>query len=315
MGTDTHPISGPGGDERDDHDFDRLVQARDESLGVALGRYFQPPPMLFTRDGHNVFLGDTYRGHTAFLICAGPALLSHDLAQLNERGVLALAVNNAAAVYRPQLWCSVDEPGSFCDAIWYDPGIIKFVPLAHMEKKILVRDRDDHLVPTEHCVGDMPGVFGFRRNEAFVAEQWLYEDSFNWGNYKSRVDAYGNKGSRSVMYVALRLLFYLGVRRVYLLGCDFHMEEGKQNYAFDEHRSATSIRFNNSSYRILNDRLAHLKPYFEKEGYEIYNCTPNSGLTVFPHVPFEEAIRQATAIIPKRIVTRGMYDRKKPPSQ
>lgn len=147
MPLETDPASLPGGLDRDDADFERLRHARERHVGFPVGRHLQPAPMLFTRDGHNVFLGDTYRGHAAFLLCSGPSLVCHDLSRLNERGVLTMALNNAAVVHRPQLWCSVDDPGHFCDAIWYDPGILKFVPLCHMEKPILVRDENDLLVP------------------------------------------------------------------------------------------------------------------------------------------------------------------------
>lgn len=299
----------PRSAQRDGHDQKRLRHAREQHAGFPTGQYLQPPPMLFTRDGHNVFLGDMYRGHAAFLICAGPSLKTHDLSLLERRGILTMAVNNAASVYRPHLWCSVDDPGNFCDAIWYDPGILKFIPMCHMEKSFLIRDESDELVPGPHVVGDAPAVFGFRRNESFQAEQWLHEDTFNWGNHSRQIDAYGNKGSRSVMYIALRLLFYLGVRRLYLLGCDFRMEQGKPNYAFEQDRSRSSVRGNNATYRVMNVRLQHLKPHFDREGFEVFNCTPDSGLTVFPHVPFDEAVRQARSVIPERIVTAGMYDR------
>jgi len=296
--------------KQDPQDWERLRHGRDRHLGFAVGRYLQPAPMLFTRDGHNVFLGDLYRGRAAFLICSGPSLKQHDLSRLNARGLLTMAVNNAAVVQRPHLWCSVDDPGNFCDAIWKDPAVMKFVPLCHMEKPVLVRDADERLVPSAERVGDMPAVFGYRRNETFDAERWLHEETFNWGCHGKQVDAYGNKGSRSVMYVALRLLFYLGVRRVFLLGCDFRMQTGWDNYAFEQDRSAGSIRGNNTSYRILNDRLRRLKPHFEREGFEVANCTPDSGLTVFPHVPFEEALAAARTGMPETILTAGMYDRK-----
>jgi len=309
MGFATHPSDVPGGEARDSADGERLRHARERDTGFPVGRYLQPPPMLFTRDGHNVFLGDMFRGHACFLICGGPSLTSHDLAQLERRGVLTCAVNNAATVVRPRLWVGADDPGNFCDVIWRDPGILKFVPLCHMEKPFMVRNTADELVPSQELVGDMPAVFGFRRNEAFVPEQWLYEDTFNWGNHSERVDSDGNKGSRSVMYIALRLLFYLGVRRVFLLGCDFRMELGAQNYAFEQGRTAASVRSNNSSYRILNARLDRLKPYFDREGFQVFNCTPRSGLTVFPHLSYEEAMTQSTAMLPRRIVTAGMYDR------
>jgi hypothetical protein len=309
MVTDMKFINPPRGLDPEPTDQTRLRHARDRHLGFSVGRFLQPPPMLFTRDGHNVFLGDMYRGHAAFLLCSGPSLARHDLSQLTQRGMLTMAVNNAATVFRPHLWCSVDDPGNFSDAIWFDPGILKFVPLCHMEKNFTVRDENQELVESKEVVGDMPGVFGFRRNENFVAEQWLYEDTFNWGNHGHKFDAYSQKGARSVFYVALRLLFYLGIRRLYLLGCDFRMHVGQANYAFPQDRSSSAVRGNNRSYEVLNVRLSHLLPYFEQEGFEVFNCTPDSGLTVFPEMPFERAVAEASAVIPRQIITAGMYDR------
>lgn len=91
-----------------------------------------------------------------------------------------MAVNNAATVVRPNLWCSVDDPGNFSDAIWYDAGITKFGRLCHMEKTFCVRDANGDLVDSTHKVGDMPAVLGYRRNEAFTPEQFVTEDTFNW---------------------------------------------------------------------------------------------------------------------------------------
>jgi hypothetical protein len=297
--------------QKDPTDHERLRHARQRDKGFKVGRYLQPPPMLFTRDGHNVFLGDTYRGGAAFLAGGGPSLASLRLECLQDRGVLSCAMNNAATVFRPNLWVSVDDPGNFADAIWRDPGIQKFVPLCHMEKTFTVRDARGELVESNEAVGDMPAVFGYRRNEEFLPEQWLYEDTFNWGNHSHQVDTLGNKGSRSVMYVALRMLFYLGIRRVFLIGCDFRMEIGKKNYAFEQERTRSSVRGNNSSYEILNRRLGALQPHFEREGFEVWNCTPNSGLTVFPHLSFDEALRLARSSMPQRIDTTGMYDRQR----
>lgn len=270
--------------------------------------------MLLNRIGLSIPLEGLYAGQAAFLICSGPSLKSHRLEMLSQPGILTLAVNNAATVIRPQLWASADDPGNFSHSIWYDPGILKFVPHSHMEKRFTVRDAGGELTPSPHLVGDMPAVFGFKRNETFDAERWLCEDTFNWGNHSERFDAYGLKGSRSIMYIAIRLLYYLGIRKVFLLGCDFRMDYGKANYAFNQDRSRSSVRGNNQSYRILNIRLGNLLPYFERAGFQIFNCTPESGLTVFPHTPFEEAVEVARNFIPKVINTTGMYDRKARPA-
>jgi hypothetical protein len=288
----------------------RLGSARGGNLRASTERSREPQSLVFTRDGHAIRLCDMYRGHAAFLLCGGPSLCTHDLTVLNQRGIVTMAVNNAAAVFRPHLWITVDDPKNFLDAIWLDPGIIKFVPFAHMDRHFRTRDEQGQFARSVETVGDMPGVFAYFRNSTFDVKQFLYEETFNWGNHDRRTDAYGNRGVRSVMLVALRMLFYLGVRRVYLLGCDFRMKHSQPNYAFEQDRSAESVSNNNNTYRVLNVRLNHLKPFFEKEGFDVQNCTPNNELTAFPYVPFEEAIARATSFMPCRLDTSGMYERR-----
>ena len=65
---------------------------------------------LYTADFDSVSLDGFYRGRSAFLILSGPSLTQIDLAALNKRGIVTMAVNNAWAVYRPTLWTCV-EPG------------------------------------------------------------------------------------------------------------------------------------------------------------------------------------------------------------
>lgn len=310
MGYKSNSTSSPGGEDRDVCDHAKLRHGRVQNAGSMNGSFLMPAPMLFSRDGHNVFLGDMFRGGHAFLICSGPSLTSHDLSLLQQRGIIACTVNNAATVVRSNLWISVDDPGNFSDAIWRDPAITKFVPLCHMEKPFSERNDAGELIPSSDLVGDMPAVFGFRRNEAFVAKQYLYEDTINWGNHGQRTDEYGFRGCRSVMLAAIRLLFHLGIRTVYLLGCDFKMQQGANNYAFPQDRSRASVNGNNKTFEALDVRFAKLLPYFEQENFHVYNCTPGSMLTAFPQLEYETAISNALATFPKSINSAGMYDRK-----
>lgn len=310
MGYQSNSTSSPGGEERDVCDHAKLRHGRMQSAGSVGARFLMPAPMLFSRDGHNVFLGDMYRGGHAFLICGGPSLTTHDLSLLQQRGIITCAVNNAATIVRSNLWISVDDPGNFSDSIWRDPAITKFVPLCHMEKPFSERNDAGELIPSRELVGDMPAVFGFRRNEAFVAEQYLYEDTINWGNHGQRTDAYGIRGCRSVMLAAIRLLFHLGIRSIYLLGCDFKMQYGANNYAFPQDRSRASVNGNNKTFEALDVRFAKLLPYFAQENLSVYNCTPGSMLTAFPHLEYGSAISKALATFPKSANTVGMYDRK-----
>jgi len=112
------------------------------------------------------------------------------------------------------------------------------------------------------------------------------------------------------MLAGLRILFYLGVRTLYLLGCDFKMQHGTANYAFEQDRSRSSVNGNNKTFDALNTRFRELLPSFEREGFRVFNCTPNSGLTAFPSMRYEDAIDSALRKFPRQIVTAGMYDRK-----
>lgn len=308
-------------------DHSRLRHNRSRYEGFQIGCYMQSPPMLFTRDGHNVFLGDMYRGASAFLILGGPSFLNVDKNLLKSTGVLTMGVNNSPASFRPNLWLSVDNPQSFIMSIWLDPTIMKFVPYAHAEKKLF--DNNSWKM-TNIKVGQCPNVFYYRRNEHFQAKQFLLEDTFNWGNHSNLCHCgyWRDKdekvkvcpecgeesfGSRSVMLPAIRMLFFLGIRNVFLLGCDFSMQEGSKNYHFDQDRSRGSVRGNNGSYRSLVKRFEELLPVFQKMGLQVFNCNPDSQLNVFPKVSYEDAIKAATSQLPdiNNERTEGLYDRKK----
>jgi hypothetical protein len=109
------------------------------------------------------------------------------------------------------------------------------------------------------------------------------------------------------MFQAVRLCYYLGFRQVYLLGCDFTMAEGYR-YSFQESRSAGAVAGNNNAYHQMQTLWAALRPHFDKAGYRVLNVNPNSGLTVFDHIKFEDAIDWACECVPKTIDTLGWYE-------
>jgi hypothetical protein len=112
------------------------------------------------------------------------------------------------------------------------------------------------------------------------------------------------------MLVAVRLLYHLGIRTVFLLGADLKMDEANK-YHFEQDRNKGSISGNNSTYRMLNDRFAALKPIFDQYGFKVFNCNLESNLHAFPKINFEDAIEIATRKMP--IIdterTEGLYDR------
>jgi hypothetical protein len=153
----------------------------------------------------------------------------------------------------------------------------------------------------------MPNVVGIYANTAFNADAFLTEPTVNYGMNDKKVDALGNKGSRSVMLAALKMLYYLGFRTVYIIGADFHMTEEKP-YAFDQGKGSAGVSSNNNTYRILDSRFTALQPKFLEAGFTVFNCTPGSRLTAFPYKPFDEAVAETRhQYVTSTLDTKGWY--------
>ena len=275
--------------KKDNKDWNQFRFGRDRHLGVSVStEFYQPVPFFYTREGANLNLIGHYRGGVIFIICNGPSLASgqYDLSLLKKPGVMTYGMNNGARTIRPNFWTCVDDPKRFLKSIWLDPCITKFVPHAHAEKKIFDNEQWKEV---EYLVGQCPNVIYYHRNEKFMAERFLFEDTINWGNSGDE------GGGRSVFLPILRISFLLGFRTVYLLGADFKMSQN-YTYHFDEQRSKGAVNCNMNTYdRLKNDYLPALKPYLDAEGFKVYNCNPESELEVFDHVPYTQAIEHATA--------------------
>ena len=287
--------------QKDVNDDKQFRYSRDRHMGVTVStEFYQTCPMFFTREGSQLNLVGQYRGSSIFVIANGPSFAELDHSLLRQPGIITYGMNNGAKTFRPNFWTCVDDPSRFLTSIWKDPAITKFIPMATFEKRLFDTETWEM---SKVRVGECPNVIGYRRNEKFMANRFLFEDTINWGNHKK----YG--GGRSVMLPVLRICFLLGFRTVYLLGCDFNMSE-TNTYHFDEERKKGAVNCNTSTYkRLENEYFPQLKPEFDKEGFKVYNCNPNSGLTVFDYKPFEDSIADAMKPLGdvKNERTWGMY--------
>lgn len=273
-------------------------------------KYGQICPYFFNYEGATLALDGIYRGASAFLIGGGPSLLKEDYKKLEKPGVLTLGMNNSAKLIRPTMWTCVDDPSRFLYSIWRDPRIMKFVPQASFSKDLWKStnvDGNQLWEPATVKVGECPNVVGYRRNEKFHAARFFTENTINWGCHKD----FG--GCRTVMLAAIRILFLLGVRRIFLVGVDLKMDE-EHKYSFDEGRNKSSIKNNQNTYaRLLTEYFPQLKPEAEKWGLTIYCCNKESDVcSIFSHVSFEDAIADVTHELGDLDLekTAGMYLKK-----
>lgn len=254
---------------------------------------------FFNQHHMPLFLEDTYAGRSAFLVAGGPSV--YDVKQsIGGAGRLIFGVNNSPKRVRPNLWACVDYPRRFLRSIWQDPLITKFVPDCYANDLIPSNSRGRN-----QLVCESPNTFFYVRGGEYSARDFLLSSSFYWGE-----TAKGSAG-RSVLLVALKVLFLIGIRRVFLLGVDFHMD-GNRPYCFEQQRTPEMVNRNNETFAILKVKLEELKPHFESLGYMIYNCNPGSNLTVYPYKSIEDAIHDLDDEFDADLsheTTSGMYER------
>jgi len=258
--------------------------------------------MIFNSNNEIINLRNSYVNSSCFFIGGGPSFENIDKDKLNSPGIITVGVNNSVKTFRPDIWVSVDDPTHFIKSIWLDGKIKKIVPIEYVNRKIFDNDKWEE---SNILVKDCPNVLFFKRNEEFNENTYLTEDTVNWGNPASK------GGSRSVMLAALKILYYLGFKNVFLLGVDFKMNP-TYKYHFSQDRTVNSLNGNNKTYMTLIDRFTKLKPYFDKDNFNVYNCNEESELKVFPYKSFDNAIEFSLDGFPKDLKnerTEGLYER------
>lgn len=246
-------------------------------------------------------LREQFAGGKVFLIGGGPSLRSVDLTALQRPGIATAAMNNAATMIRPTIWFSVDMPRNFHETIWRDPGVMKFTFDKHLEKGIDSWDGSAFTFSGLRA-HDCPNVWGFAHRHGWDANSFLTDHVPTWGVNGAHEDPEGTNKHFSVMLPALWLLYWLGFRTVYLLGCDFDIPTDRK-YAFDQ----TMSYGNETLLPWLNRRLCEVAPHFREMGFTVLNCTEGSKLEAFERLPLSAAINACLDGWPEKIVTKGQY--------
>jgi hypothetical protein len=227
----------------------------------------------FNQDGVKriVDLQDMLTGQTALLMGGAPSLAEQPLRLLEQRGVVSMAMNNAATHFRPTLWASGDRPECYEPRVLLDPTIMKFGILSHAQVELDER-------------------YGNRRyyqmpNQLF----YIPEDNVPWDEYlavRRGVPWYNN-----TLFVSIHILYQLGIRRIILGGSDFGFSKSGDMYAHRTELGAMEHKWNSDLYNSLVHELRRLRPVFDKAGLEFLDCSVNSRLgQTYPHITLEKAV-------------------------
>jgi len=236
-----------------------------------------------------------------FLVCGGPSINKIPFHKLGERGIVSLAINNAAGHVPVSAWVFSDPQEKFHHGLFLDPKIMTFSPIPKLSRKYRIKENGQFRW-SENQVKDCPNTLGFFRKTELYPEKFLKTDYAMWG--------YGGKQPDpkpfeclATMLLGIRLMCYLGCPRIYLLGVDFLRTEEAQ-YAFSQKANPSSTRYDHENYMLKS-----VRPFIEKEGIKIYNCNPESKCDVFEFKSFDEAYEDCKGLVREPFDLSGWYEK------
>lgn len=240
-----------------------------------------------------VDLNGLWAPSAGFLVCGGPSTNKLPFQRLRERGIVSLAINNSSGHIPVTAWCFGDPAEKFHHGVHLDPKCLTFAPIGKLGHPINAKMPDGKFRKTGILVRDCPGTLGFSRDSYFKAETFFSTTFAHWGvGAKNTPEEQAKYKCLCSMLLGLRLMYYLGCPRVYMLGVDFNMTE-KEQYSFAQQKNPRNGRYANE-----NAMLKDLRPVFEQHGFKVYNCNPESKCDVFEYVPFEKAFADCKGGVP-----------------
>lgn len=215
---------------------------------------------------------DDIQSGAAFLVGGSPSLESVDLGLLQRPGIVSAAMNNVAAFFRPTYWIGADSAGKYSKSILMDPSFMKFCYLS--------KEND---VIGDKMWQDMPNTIFLSTSECKPSRFFYKSRDFIWW--------------RNVFLLALQVLYRLGFRTVYCVGCSFFIDD--KPYFYETGLSDNEIEYNKRTYTMVLGQLTNILPFAKDTGFKIISCTKNSKLNdIVEHMAFEHAIDITSATLP-----------------
>lgn len=233
----------------------------------------------FNRDGSKRLsdLTNLFEGRTVLLIGGSPSIKEQQIERIEQRGILSAAINNAAKHVKTTLWFSGDNPKCYEPQIIFDPTIIKFAPVSNHSIKI-------DTTPYFH-----------------LSNLYFYMplDDVPWNEFfapRKEVPWFKN-----TLFVAINILYNLGIRRIILCGSDFAFSKDGKVYAHDTPLNEKEKSWNTAIYNYQVQELRALRPMFEKYKLELLDASKYSRLSsVYKHIDLDTAIDLCLKDFPKQ---------------
>lgn len=199
---------------------------------------------------------ELWPGRTVYIIGGGPSLARMDLTPIHSKRVIG--VNQA---FRLGPWVNVLY---FGDCNFYD-----------LNRKNGIKDFGGLMISSCQRIpkDGWPGVHRVKRSK---------QKPYGIDTERRNSIAWNNNSGAS----AINIAYWLGAKRVVLLGFDMHKEEGNHHW----HSYYKDRGPNHNPYPRHLIGWPQIAKDAQSVGLEIINATPDSAITDFPYMPLEEIV-------------------------
>ena len=216
-------------------------------------------------------LDDIFSG-SCFLLGGAPSLKEVKDLLVNQPIVLA-AMNNTATVVRPDVWVGLDVPANYSPSVLMDPAPMKFTYITR--KDDLIEGNPWRSIPNTYFMSSTK-----QPNAAF----FFKDRDFCWG--------------KNVFIIALQLLYRLGFRTVYTVGCEFNINKEYQ-YCYETKLNEAQVDWTSKTYDSALRGVREILPMAADFGFKLVSCTKNSKLnTLVEYEDFHEVLGRLRAQVP-----------------
>lgn len=219
-------------------------------------------------DLDNLFSG------ACFLVGGGPQ--HREIApSLVHPNIVTMAMNNVGVTFKPTLWIGCDRATNYSESILRNPSIMKFAQHNRMGCEI---------AGTKWRA--LPNTYFFPHQK-----DMLYKNFFVRGKYIG--------WWKNVFTAAVQVLYRLGFRTVYTVGCGFDINPDDP-YGFPSDMDAAKLDWNKNTYNLALRQMSKILRYAPEANFELISCTPRSRLNkLVPYKPFEVVWEQEIARVPE----------------
>lgn len=228
--------------------------------------------LFFKRKNGKVLraIANIYQGKRAFVVCNGPSLRAGDLdiiAQHNELSIASNRINEifTQTIWRPDLYTVMDSGFQF--------SLLSSMNAVPAKYKFFKRESFRY---TKKVVGNVLWL------------NPLYNDSFSTDISTCCYDL------ATVTFSMLQILYHLGIREIYIIGCDNSYgkeitKEGKEIIKSNQSSHFYKTIDETVSAKIFEMNHAYdiAKEFAAKNDLHIYNATRGGYLETFERVDFD----------------------------